>query len=98
MSANDRGKNLPQRVRNHMDEEEKLRAAMRVDGVILIEWLCGKKGQKGMLSLRKCARRAGLSPTYISHCRSGRSELSYEAYLRLHDVWVGVRDAEKQNS
>lgn len=104
MSANDRGKNLPQRVRSHMDEEEKLRAAMRVEGGVLIEWICGKKGikgekdEKGMLSLRECARRAGLSPTYVSHCRSGRSELSYEAYLRLHDVWSSAwAEYQKKN-
>ena len=96
MSANDRGKNIPQRVRSHMDEEEKLRTAMRVDGVLLIEWLCGKKGWKGMLSLRECARRAGLSPTYVSHCRSGRSVLSYDAYLLLHEVWVAVRDEKNR--
>lgn len=97
MSANDRGKNLPQRVRSHMDEEEKLRAAMRIDGVVLIEWLCGKNGGKGMISLRECARRAGLSPTYVSHCRSGRSELSYEAYLRLHDVWNSLWSTATKN-
>ena len=84
MSANDRGKNLPQRVFNHIVEEGKLRTAMRVDGVLLIEWLCGKTGAKGTLSLRECARRAGLSPTYISHCRSGRSVLSYDEIGRAH--------------
>ena len=92
MSQNDRGKNIPNRVRAHIEEEQRLRKLMKVDGALLIEWLCGKAGSRGgIMSLRECARRARLSPTYLSHCRSGNNTLSYVAYLRLHDLWIQSR-------
>jgi len=97
------GERAPLHVRiiAHRHQEDLLQRAVSHQGPVLLQWLCGS-GRKGMpkaglVSLRECSRLTGLSPTYLSHCRSGTVSLSFGAYVRLSELWNKLqREQQKQ--
>lgn len=90
---------LHARILAHQHQEDLLQRAVSSHGPVLLQWLCGS-GRKGMpkaglVSLRECSRLTGLSPTYLSHCRSGTVSLSFGAYVRLSELWNRLQTEKK---
>lgn len=65
------------RVVNWIDEGEVVRAGLAYEGPRLIRRLTRD------ISLRKVARRTGLSATYLSLVANGRAVISPKAFLKL---------------
>jgi len=88
------------RILAHQHQEDLLQRAVSSHGPVLLQWLCGS-GRKdmpkaGLVSLRECSRLTGLSPTYLSHCRSGAVSLSFGAYVRLSQLWNKLQREQQQ--
>lgn len=66
----------------HLSNDNKLRDATRRLGPFLVEHAMHSTGE----SLRGVGRRANLSPTYLSQVRSGRTLISFGAFVALVEL------------
>jgi transcriptional regulator with XRE-family HTH domain len=75
--------NFATRLQAHMSERAEVDDMLPDFGKALAESVYGTRGR---MTLREAARQTGLSPTYLSHVRSGRVTVSPGAYLKLSKV------------
>lgn len=69
-------------VERNLSDHEYIRSRLTKEGPALIREMIGNTR-----GVRWLASRSGFSPTYLCRVRSGKNQISREAYLKLVTIW-----------